>query len=312
MSARSLFVNSAGALRTPWRIAIFLVLCVVATVVVGATIAPMLESLFVHAGLAGVDTSAWVEAVALLAATAVSLRMIDKRPWSDVWLDRAAARPSFLAYGFAIGAFAIGVPVALLIVAHWETNVGAARGSWIAAAIRVSLTLLPAALLEELLTRGYILSVLRDAWGWTAAISFTSIAFGLLHYANPGVTAASLGLVTLAGFFLAAVLYATRSLYAAWMAHFAWNFTMAVLFHTVVSGLPMEAPGYRYVDAGPDWATGGPWGPEGGVPAALGMIAGMAFLFAARQGMVRRGIPSDGARGAKRRSEEQSSEIQES
>ena len=112
----------------------------------------------------------------------------------------------------------------------------------------------------------------------------------------------SLALVTLAGFFLAAVLYATRSLYAAWMAHFAWNFTMAVLFHTAVSGLPMEAPGYRYVDAGPDWATGGSWGPEGGALAALGMIAGMAFLFA-RQPRVRGGIPSE---GAERRSEEQS------
>ena len=45
-------------------------------------------------------------------------------------------------------------------------------------------------------------------------------------------------LVTLAGFFLAACLYATRSLYAAWMAHFAWNWTMAVVFHAAVSGYP--------------------------------------------------------------------------
>lgn len=275
-------MNSAGALRAPWRIVIFIAVCVVATLVVGAIMAPPLEWLFVHSGLTGVDTTSWIEAIAMLIATAISLRQIDQRPWSDVWLDRAAARPSLLAYGFAIGAFAIGVPVALLIVAHWEVNVGAAPGSWLAAAIRTSLTLLPAALLEELLTRGYILSVLREAWGWTGAIAFTSIVFGLLHYANPGVTAGALGLVTLAGFFLAAVLYATRSLYAAWMAHFAWNFTMAVLFHTAVSGLPMEAPGYRYVDAGPDWATGGPWGPEGGALAAFGMIAALAFLFATR------------------------------
>jgi hypothetical protein len=63
------------------------------------------------------------------------------------------------------------------------------------------------------------------------------------------------------------------------MAHFAWNWTMAVLFHTAVSGYPFESPRYRYVDAGPDWATGGSWGPEGGIPAGLGMIGGMAFLL---------------------------------
>ena len=87
-----------------------------------------------------------------------------------------------------------------------------------------------------------------------------------------------------AGIFLAAVLYGTRSLYAAWAAHLAWNWTMAVAFHVAVSGLPLESPGYRYVDAGPDWATGGEWGPEGGVPAGLGMGAGagIAYAFARR------------------------------
>jgi hypothetical protein len=66
------------------------------------------------------------------------------------------------------------------------------------------------------------------------------------------------------------------------MAHFAWNWTMAVLFHTAVSGLPLESPDYRYVDAGPDWATGGTWGPEGGAAGGLGMLGGLAYLYARR------------------------------
>jgi hypothetical protein len=54
---------------------------------------------------------------------------------------------------------------------------------------------------------------------------------------------------------------------------------MAALFHASVSGYPFESPYYRYVDSGPDWATGGEWGPEGGIPAALGMVAALAILF---------------------------------
>ena len=54
---------------------------------------------------------------------------------------------------------------------------------------------------------------------------------------------------------------------------------MAVVFHTAVSGLPLESPRYRYVDAGPDWATGGDWGPEGGIPAGLGMGTGAALVY---------------------------------
>jgi membrane protease YdiL (CAAX protease family) len=185
--------------------------------------------------------------------------------------------------GFAVGALAIGVPIVLLIGAHWlRRDVGGA-GSWLGAAVRITLVLLPAALFEELLTRGYILSVLQRWMGWTWAVITTSVGFGLLHLANNGVTVESIVLVTLAGFFLAAVLYATRSLYATWMAHFAWNWTMAVLFHSAVSGLPMESPDYRYVDAGPDWATGGEWGPEGGIPAGLGMVGGAVYMLVRRK-----------------------------
>ena len=69
-------------------------------------------------------------------------------------------------------------------------------------------------------------------------------------------------------------------LYAAWAAHFAWNWAMAAFLHTAVSGLPFSAPDYRIIDAGPDWATGGKWGPEGGVGAVVGMLVALGFLYA--------------------------------
>ena len=115
----------------------------------------------------------------------------------------------------------------------------------------MSIFLLPAAFYEELSTRGYIFAVLRESIGWRSAVVATSVVFGLLHVRNAGASVQSVTLVVLAGVFLAGVLVATRSLYAAWMAHFAWNWTMAVVFHTAVSGLPLESPDYRYVDAGP-------------------------------------------------------------
>jgi CAAX protease family protein len=161
------------------------------------------------------------------------------------------------------------------------------KTSWLGGAWRVSVSLAPAALAEELLSRGYILSVLSKWWGWPWAIATTSIAFGALHIRNPGANLESIALVTIAGVFLGSIVYGTRSLYAAWAAHFAWNWTMAVAFHVAVSGLPLESPGYRYVDAGPNWATGGSWGPEGGVPAALTMIAGSVWLFS-RRGRLKR------------------------
>jgi len=79
------------------------------------------------------------------------------------------------------------------------------------------------------------------------------------------------------------VLLATRSLYAAFAAHLAWNWTLVGLMHASVSGIPFTTPDYRVVDAGPDWATGGVWGPEGGVPAALGLVAATIYLYLRRE-----------------------------
>ena len=284
MSAPQFLFTESGALRAPWRILAFSLTSFAAFVAADALLGPLITWVFSLVGIRGVSNFEWLQAAGVLGGTIISLRWIDKRPWGDVWLGRDAARPRLVGFGFFVGAAAIAIPIAALIGVHWLREVPGGNGSWAGAALRTSIFLLPAALVEELITRGYLLSVLREAWGWPWAIGITSIAFGLLHLANNGANVESVLLVTVAGVFLAGILYATKSLYAAWMAHFAWNWTMAVLFHTAVSGYPLESPRYRYVDAGPDWATGGEWGPEGGLPAGIGMGlgGGIAYLFARR------------------------------
>ena len=299
MNARAFLIARDGALRAPWRIVLFLVAAGAGTIVAYNSIVPLLGSIMRPSGLT-VDATIWSLLLGLLAAHWIALRFLELprgesrdmaptlparssargRGWWYVGLDRQAARPRPLVTGFALGALAIGAPTAALLGARWLAPVDGTPGSWGAAAVRLSFFLLPAALWEELFSRGYVFSVLRERWGWPATLVATSVVFGALHLQNQGADLRSAGLVTLAGIFLGMVLIATRSLYAAWMAHFAWNWTMAVVFHTAVSGYPMEAPDYRVVDNGPDWATGGSWGPEGGVPAGLGMAAGLVYLIA--------------------------------
>jgi membrane protease YdiL (CAAX protease family) len=221
----------------------------------------------------------WLNLAGALLAHVLVLRVVERRPLADVGLGAAAARPARLLAGFGLGALAIAVPVALLLAAGLFRLVPSTPGDSVAAAAAlVGWTLVPAALFEELLVRGYPFLVLRESLGALPALLVTSVAFGVLHAQNPGATVASVAAVTLAGVFLGGVLLATGSLWAAWMAHLAWNATLAVGYHAVVSGLAFAAPDYRLVDAGPDWLTGGPWGPEGGVAAAGGMLAALAFL----------------------------------
>ncbi|HEY2026599.1 MAG TPA: type II CAAX endopeptidase family protein [Gemmatimonadaceae bacterium] len=220
---------------------------------------------------------------AALAATGIMVRSVDRRPWADVGLARSALGVRRIGDGFLVGAAAIALACVALLGVGWLRIAPAAPGSTLAAAVRVSFFLVPAALSEELLCRGYLLTVVRERVGTTGAVVMTSVVFGLLHVFNNGATFESVTLVALAGVFLASVRVAYDSLYAAWAAHTAWNWVMAVPLHAAVSGWWLETPDYRTVSAGPVWITGGAWGPEGGVAAGLGMVAGLAYLYARRR-----------------------------
>lgn len=273
----ALFVTPDGALRAPWRIALFFGATFVAGALVSAIGLALLERtpLIALARAWRVPLDQFGALLALLVGTWMVLR-VDGRgvaDWSRVGLARAdwGARPAAL--GVAVGGLAILVPCTLLLATHrFAFEPQPPSASWAATAGAALVLLVPAALVEELALRGYLLTALRDAWGTRAAVAATSLCFGLMHLFNPHPTVLSTAMVALAGVFLATVRLATGSLVAAWMAHLAWNFAQAAVLHAPVSGLALGSPGYRLADHGPSWLTGGSWGPEGGLAAAAGML----------------------------------------
>jgi len=218
-----------------------------------------------------------------------TFRQAEPEGWRKVMLDRSAFTWRAVGGGAALGAAAVGVPSLLLLGIGWLRLEPSPPGNVVASALLTLGLLIPAALWEELVTRGYVMALLRERFGARIAIVVTSLCFGLMHLENQGATFQSIALVTLAGMFLGSVVVAMRSLYAAWSAHVAWNFVMAGVMHTSVSGIGMGTPSYRVVDAGPDWATGGVWGPEAGLFAGLGMLVAMVFLLRRRRGASQRG-----------------------
>jgi CAAX protease family protein len=221
----------------------------------------------------------WLSLASAVLTTWLMLRRVEKLPWSTVGLDLRAASPPLILNGAAFGGLTIGVASAFLLGTHMLRIDPALPGSWWGEAWHSTLLLLPAAFFEELFIRGYVFAVLRRTAGWKLALVLTSVVFGLLHAWNPGADSESILAVIVAGFFLGAIFLATRSLYAAGAAHFAWNWVMSGLLHIEVSGLPSRDPDYRVVETGPDWLTGGPWGPEGGLAAVAAMFVVFFYLY---------------------------------
>jgi membrane protease YdiL (CAAX protease family) len=278
VSAREVFYTTVGSLRAPWRLLLFVAAYVAALLIVQSVLALLITVVF-SASSPGTTASYFIQAVAALLATWFCLVAVEKKPWSDVGLHPKALEPRRLLLGLLVGGGAIAIAIGVLVTAGWLDKEPGTATDWGAALLRMALILLPAAFGEELITRGYVLTALKDGLSWRWAVIVTSVAFGLLHLTNPGANAQSVIVVAVAGVFLAVVRIVTDSLYAAWVAHFAWNWVMAAIFHVPVSGYAFGYPAYRYVDAGPDWATGGGWGPEIGVPAILMMLAGTGLLI---------------------------------
>lgn len=275
-----------GTARAPagiaWRLAIFVLASSVGILALRIVMSPLSGAL---EGATGVRLPSFTLTLSLglLIGHWWTFRVVEPAGWSLVALDRTALSARRVATGAALGGVAVGLPSALLLAMGWLRVEPAAAGDVWTAALTSLASLVPAALWEELLARGYVFALVRERWGARVAIVATSLLFGAMHLENVGATAQSLSLVTLAGVFLGSILVSQRSLYAAWAAHVAWNFVMAGVMHTSVSGFGMPAPNYRMVDAGPDWATGGPWGPEAGIFAGLGMMAAIYFLLRRRE-----------------------------
>lgn len=208
-----------------------------------------------------------------------TFRTVEPRKWSSIAFSRDHLSVRAILSGTALGAAAVGLPSLFLLAIGWLRIEPSGSGNWSLAAMSTLAILLPAALWEELSTRGYLFTLFREWIGSRRAVVVTSVLFGLLHVANAGATWQSVALVTLAGIFLGSIRVAFDSLYAAWSAHVAWNFVMAGVLHSAVSGFGMQAPNYRTIDAGPDWATGGSWGPEAGFLTAAGLIAGIYLML---------------------------------
>lgn len=268
-------------LRAPWRIALFIIVAIVAVQAANAIIYPVAQTLARWMG-ERLILNGWFTVIGLLIAHAICLRRVDKLPWAAAGLHAKAARPGLLAWSALLGAVAIGIPSLLLASLARLRFQPEPPGSSLAEGARALLLLAPLAFSEELMLRGYVLTVLRKSLDWRVAVGLTSIVFGLLHLWNPGANAGNIAMVMLAGVLLGTIVVVTGSLYAATAAHLAWNWVMAGVLHVPVSGLGVATPDYRLVDAGPDWLTGGPWGPEGGLGAALGMGGALAYLYVRR------------------------------
>ena len=234
---------------------------------------------------------------------------IEKRPNSVYGLGGPRALPNFF------GGLAWGVScLSLLVFTLWKTGFLVVDGRLLfgAAALRYGATwlldFLLVGLLEEYLTRGYVLFTLtRGLAGmyswlfktrqskpfgfWTAAL-LLSILFGLGHNQNPGESPIGLLSAGLAGLVFSLSLWRTGSLWWAIGFHTSWDWAQSFLYGVADSGLMVQHHFLATHPHGAPLMSGGATGPEGSVFVlpVLALISGIVVLTLPR---VRYGHPQE-------------------
>ena len=141
-----------------------------------------------------------------------------------------------------------------------------------------------AAVIEELMFRGVLFRIVEERLGSCIALAISAAVFGLIHLFNPNATLfAAIAILLEAGILLAAAYMLTRRLWLVIGMHFAWNFTQGGVFGVPVSGIPIPGMLSGRLE-GPDWISGGAFGPEASVITVTVCLAvAWALLFIARR-----------------------------
>lgn len=201
-----------------------------------------------------------LQTVAMIGAYALLIRRIERREASEVALR--PAEPSLLS-GVLIGMGLIGLVYSILF------GLGVARfgaGTGLTGLVVALLKPLVIGILEELVFRAIIFRILQQVGGTLAATLVSAALFGIAHAGNPGATPLAIAFLTVELGVLLALVYAlTDSLWIVAGIHMGWNLMQGFVFGSDVSGLQSPNAVLPTSFDGPDWLTGGAFGPEGSI-----------------------------------------------
>jgi membrane protease YdiL (CAAX protease family) len=223
-----------------------------------------------------------LEVTILTIATWTARRYIDRRTFISLGLSIHRTAWVDLIAGFLLSAFQFSMIYLTTTVMGWSQFQSWAWESErletvIGKTVLMFLLFFGVAYREELLSRGYHLQNLAEGSNLPLAVVISSLIFSILHLSNPNINGiAVLGLLA-AGLFLAYGYVRTKSLWLPIGLHLGWNFFESTIFGYPVSGMTNFSLIQQQIH-GPEWITGGAFGPEAGLLLLPTLLIGAYIL----------------------------------
>jgi CAAX protease family protein len=283
MTFAGIFFNRHDELRWGWKLFLFTTLLVL--VFLGIAV-PLYLLKIIDLGAAPEQQTPTnlLLVLSILLVTWVMTRKFHRKPLSAIGLVLHPGTLKELGMGCLLG-FLMMTGVALV-----ERGMGAIEWQWVGLApwqlvwtvLASAASFLIAATEEELLFRGYPFQVLMQGITFLPATILSAVLFGAAHLMNPHASVLGTVNTALIGVLFAFAYMKTRGLWLPIGLHFAWNFSQTTLYGLTTSGVPFHGFQFvRAVQSGPEWITGGAYGPEAGVPATIAVVAALWYILKA-------------------------------
>ena len=228
----------------------------------------------------------------VLVCVTIGGRFLDRRKLADFGLHLDRRWFTDLAFGLVLGLVLVTGIVAVEFAAGWASQSAQANRlypeePWTLELATLVVLFLCVGIYEELAFRGYMLKNLAEGWNWPvvgsknavfAAALATSLLFGIVHGINPHATVISISNTVLSGLLFSLGLLLTGELAIPIGFHITWNLTQSGVYGLPVSGMSVGGGLFALQTSGPEWLTGGDYGPEGGLLCTITLILGMIVI----------------------------------
>ena len=219
-----------------------------------------------------------ISLISLLIATKINMHFFEKKKMIDIGLRFSAGNKRDLLLGVIIP-FVMLLIIFLFYIIFGFGYVVTGNISFVDDLLLAFPFYIFVAFNEEILFRGYIFQKFIELTNKYVALFLLSVCFGIAHLFNPNVSVLGVINIVLAGVFFSACYIKTNSLWLPISMHFTWNFVCGIGFGFPVSGTNRFDTLIRFIQTGPEWITGGSFGPEGGIIVTVLLLVTTLLIF---------------------------------
>lgn len=196
-------------------------------------------------------------------------KLFEKKKISEMGLINIKKGYIDLILGLIMGAVAISIVAAILLLTGTVKLEGSITNPNISPSLFWGLILfITVGFGEEILGRGYIMSVLKQTRNKWVIIIISSLIFAALHLGNNGISLIAFVNLALVGSLFAYMFMKSKNIWMPIGYHITWNYFQGYVWGFGVSGIDINGI-YTIKNVNDNVINGGAFGPEGGLIVTL-------------------------------------------